>query len=254
MLLAIDMGNTQIEMGLMRGEKLIFSDRLSTDLRKTESEYAVLMHSIFEIHGVDVKEIHGAIISSVVPPLTAVLKKAVHKIAGVDAIVVGPGVKNGLKIKIDDPKSLGADIVVDSVGALASVGAPVIVIDMGTATTITYVDENEFYRGGAYIPGLQVATNALVSAASKLPKIEFEAPKHVVSTNTVDAIKSGAIYGQASLLDGMIERISEEMGTAPHIIATGGLAELVIPYMKHEVVFDKELMIKGLKIIYDKNR
>ncbi len=254
MLLAIDMGNTQIELGLMKGEKLIFSDRLSTDLRKTESEYAVLMHSLFAIHGIAAEEIHGAIISSVVPPLTAVLKKAVAKVAGVDALIVGPGVKNGLKIKIDDPKSLGADIVVDSVGALASVGAPVIVIDMGTATTITYIDEHKYYRGGAYIPGLAVATNALVSAASKLPKIEFEAPRHVVSTNTVDAIKSGAIYGQASMLDGMIDRISEEMDSTPKVIATGGLAELVIPYMKHEIVFDKELMIKGLKIIYDKNR
>ncbi len=254
MLLAIDMGNTQIELGLMKGDRLVFSDRLSTDPDKTESEYAVLMHSLFDIHHIREQEITGAIISSVVPPLTAVLKKAVKKVAGVDALVVGPGVKNGLKIKIDDPKSLGADIVVDSVGALASVGAPVIVIDMGTATTITYVDENEYYRGGAYIPGLAVATNALVSAASKLPKIEFEAPRRVVSTNTVDAIKSGAIYGQASMLDGMIDRISREMKTSPKVIATGGLAELVVPYCQHEILFDKELMIKGLKIIYDKNQ
>ncbi len=254
MLLAIDMGNTQIEIGILNGEKLMVSERLSTDLRKTESEYAVLLHTIFEIYAIDQNAIDGAIISSVVPPLTATIKHAVEKVAGVRPLIVGPGVKNGLKIMIDDPRTLGADIVVDSIGAINSVGAPVIVIDMGTATTITYVDEEECYRGGAYIPGLSVATNALVSATSKLQKIEYEAPEHVVATNTADALKSGAIYAQASMLDGMIDRISREMQTKPHVIATGGLAELVVPYCEHEITLDKELMLKGLKIIYDKNK
>ena len=253
MLLAIDMGNTQTEVGLMEGDRLVVTERLSTDLKKTSFEYAVFLHNIFEMCRVDTKKITGAIISSVVPPLTIVLKEAVKKAVGLMPMVVGPGVKNGLKIKIDDPKQLGADMVVDAVGGLELYGAPLIIIDLGTATTISALDAGGCFIGGMIVPGVMLSVNALVSGTSQLPKIDLVAPRKAVGANTVDCMKSGVIFGQAAQLDGLVKRIRRELEAEAKVIATGGLSSVVVPYCETEITIDRELMIKGLKAIYDRN-
>ncbi len=255
MILAVDMGNTHIEFGLMDGDRLVMSERVSTDIQKTETEYAVLLHTILEIRKIDESGISGAILSSVVPPLTFIMKKAVRMVIGVTPIVVGPGMKTGLKIRIDDPKSLGADMAVGAVGGIALYGAPLIIIDMGTATTISSIDGTGTFRGGAIIPGVNVSLSALVSETSQLPRISLNAPAEAIGTNTVSCMQSGIVFGQASLLDGMIDRFREEMTGEPRIVATGGLARVIVPWCRHkDIILDNELMIKGLKVIYDLNR
>ncbi|MDO4804552.1 MAG: type III pantothenate kinase [Lachnospiraceae bacterium] len=254
MIIAIDMGNTNIEIGCLDHETIHFTERVRTDIYKTELEYAVLISAIMELNGISAESIDGAIISSVVPPLTQVLCEAVFKIAGVKALVVGAGLKTGLNIKMDNPGTVGADLVVDSVAALAEYGAPCIVIDMGTATTITVVDDKKRYIGGAIIPGVMVSLESLVSGTSQLPRIPMEAPKRAVASNTVDSMKSGIIFGQAALIDGMIDRFEEELGYPCTVVATGGLAGTIIPNCRKEIILDKMLMLKGLRIIYEKNR
>ena len=254
MLLAIDMGNTQIEVGILEGEKILLSERMATDLKKTSTEYAVFLEAIFRLRGIRPEELEGGIITSVVPPLTFPLKEAVKLAAGFTPLLVEPGVKNGLKICIDDPKTLGADLVVGAVAAICRYGAPVIIIDMGTATTITCVDEKKQFIGGAIVPGVNVSLTALANATSQLPMIGLEKPGKAIGTNTVDCMKSGIIYGQAALLDGMIDRMEEELGGEVTVVATGGLAKVIVPYCHHEVILDNELMLQGLRIIWEKNR
>ncbi|MDO4614754.1 MAG: type III pantothenate kinase [Lachnospiraceae bacterium] len=254
MLLAIDMGNTNIEVGLMDGEHQIFSERLFTDLKKTETEYAVLLHTIFEIRNIEESVVDGAIISSVVPPLTHIMEVAILKSFGVQPLIVGPGVKNGLKIRIEEPKTLGADLVVDSVGAIELYGAPVIVIDMGTATTIVAIDKERNYLGGVVVAGVGVSLNALSTGTSLLPRIALDPPKSVIGSNTADAMRAGIIYGQAAMIDGIVDRMFTELGYETKIVATGGLSNMIIPHCSHEITIDGELMIKGLKIIYDRNQ
>ena len=254
MLLAIDMGNTNIEFGLLDGEKTVFSERIKTDLEKTAMEYAVLLHNILEIRNIDLSNLDGAIISSVVPPLTAPLKEAVKKSTGITPLIVGPGIKTGLKIRIGDAKEIGADLVVGSVGAMKLYGAPLIVIDMGTATTMVVVDKEEAFIGGVVIPGAVVSLNALSNNASKLPMIDIAAPKKVINGGTVEAMQSGLVYGQASMLDGMIKKIKAELGYDLKVVATGGLAKLIVPYCESEIILDNNLMLEGLQIIYNLNK
>ena len=253
MLLAIDMGNTNIEFGLLDGEKVVFSERVSTDSGKTATEYAVMLHTIFEIRNINVSDIKGAIISSVVAPLTSIIRDAVKKVTGITAFIVGSGIKTGLKIKIDDPKSIGADLVVGGVAAMNLYGKPVIIIDMGTATTITAVNENNEFIGGAIIPGVVVSLNALSKNASLLPAINLAAPKKVIASATVECMQSGIVYGQAAMLDGMISRMKKELSPDAVVVATGGLAKLIVPYCESEITLDNDLMLKGLRIIYEKN-
>ena len=253
MILAIDMGNTNIVVGCIRDNNILFVERISTDLLKTELEYAVSFKTVFELYGIDSGEIHGAIISSVVPPLTVIIGSAVEKIIGKKPMVVGPGVKTGLNILMDNPKTVGADLIVDAVAGISEYGAPLIVIDMGTATTISVIDRERNYIGGMIIPGLRVSMDSLVNRTSQLPRIGFEAPDKVIGTNTVDCMKSGIINGNASMLDGMIERIHSELGYKTKVVATGGLAKVVIPMCKHEIINDDSLLLKGLNIIYNKN-
>ncbi len=254
MLLAVDMGNTNIEVGLMDGERQVFSERLYTDLKKTETEYAVLLHTIFEIQNIAESAVDGAIISSVVPPLTHIMEEAIYKSFGVRPLIVGPGVKNGLKIRIEDPKTLGADLVVDSVGAIELYGAPVIVIDMGTATTIVAIDKDRNYLGGVVVAGVGVSLNALSTGTSLLPRIALDPPKKVIGSNTADAMRAGIIYGQAAMIDGIVDRMFAELGYETSLVATGGLSKMIVPHCSHKITIDGELMIKGLKVIYDRNR
>lgn len=253
MLLAIDMGNTNIVVGCIKDDKIIFVERLSTDQSKTELEYAVSFKTVFELYNIKENDIKGAIISSVVPPLTGIIRKAVEKIIGQKPMVVGPGIKTGLNILMDNPKTVGADLIVDAVAGINEYGAPLIIIDMGTATTISVVDKDRNYVGGMIIPGIRVSMDSLVNRTSQLPRIGFDAPEKVIGTNTVDCMKSGIINGNAAMLDGMITRIEEELGYPAKVIATGGLAGVVVSNCKKEIITDDSLLLKGLNIIYYKN-
>lgn len=255
MILAIDIGNTNIEAGVIDDKKIHFTERISTDRDKTELEYAVLFKTVMDIHGVTPSDISGSIISSVVPPLTHIMKEAVRKlIKKPDPLVVGAGLKTGLDIKIDDPRTLGADLVVDSVAGMAEYGAPLIIVDMGTATTITVLNKDKTYIGGVIVPGVRTSLEALVSDTSQLPRVSLSSPDKFICTNTVDCMKSGIINGQASLVDGMIDRFIDELGYDAKVVATGGLSKVIIPKCRHDIILDDSLMMKGLKIIYDRNK
>ena len=253
MILAIDMGNTNIVIGCVDDDKVYFEERLSTDLSKTELEYAVGFKTVLELYNIDGDNIKGAIISSVVPQLVNIVKVAIEKIIGITPLIVGPGVKTGLNILMDNPKQLGSDLVVDAVAGIKEYGAPLIIIDMGTATTISVVDDKSNYIGGMILPGIKVSVDSLVSRTSQLQRISMEAPKNVIGKNTIDCMKSGVVYGNASCIDGMIEKIEQELGYKVQVVATGGLSKVVIPQCKRKIILDSELLLKGLKIIYDKN-
>lgn len=255
MILAIDIGNTNIVVGCFDKEEVLFVERVSTDRTKTELEYAISLKNVLEIYDIHPKEIEGGIISSVVPPLTNVLKASAEKIISGEVMVVGPGVKTGLNIHIDNPASLGSDLVVDAVAAIHEYRAPLIFIDMGTATTISVVDEEKRYRGGIILPGIRVSMDSLTSRTSQLPHISIEPPKKLIGRNTIDCMKSGMIYGNASCVDGMIRRIKRELGREDvTVIATGGLSKLIIPHCEETIIYDNELLLKGLRLIYEKNR
>ena len=255
MILALDMGNSNVVAGCIGDDdRIYFTERFSTDLNYTDLEYAVLLNMIFELRKVKKEEIKGAIIASVVPSLTHILKSAVRKLLDCEPMIVGVGIKTGLNIHLDDPSTLGADLVVDSVAAMNIYGSPSIVVDMGTATTMSVINKEEIYMGGAIFPGLNVSVEALASGTSLLPRVSLGAPKKQIAANTMDAIKSGIIYGEASRIDGMIDRFEAELGYSTKVIATGGLAPVITPHCKHEIITDPDLMLRGLKIIYDKNR
>ncbi len=254
MILAIDIGNTNIVIGCIQGEDILFEERLSTDSTKTILEYAISFKNVLELYHLNPEDITGAILSSVVPPVTNIVKEAVRKITGLDVICVGPGVKTGLNILMDNPAQLGSDLVVNAVACIAEYKAPLIIFDMGTATTISVIDKKNNYIGGMILPGIRVSSDSLTSRTSQLPKISVEAPKKLIGSNTIDCMKSGLIYGNASCIDGMIQRIEEELGEKATVIATGGLAECIIPHCKEEIILDNVLLLKGLKLIYQKNK
>ena len=254
MILAIDMGNSNIVIGCINDEKSYFEERLSTDKSKTALEYAIGFHTVLELYNIDVSRIEGAIISSVVPPLTNVVKSAVEKIIGKTPLVVGPGIKTGLNLQMDNPRSVGSDLIVDAVAGITEYGAPLILIDMGTATTMSVVDKDNNYVGGVIMTGLRLAMESLSSRASQLFNVSLEVPKNVIGKNTTDCMKSGIVLGNAACIDGMIDRLEEELGYSTTVVATGGLAHVVIPLCKHDIIVDDALLLKGLKIIYDKNK
>ena len=253
MILAIDIGNSNVVIGGFENDKIEFTARVATDARRTEEQYAVEIYQILNLHGYSAREMEGSIISSVVPQLPSVMKAALRIITGKKPLVVGPGLKTGLNIKLDNPASLGADRVADTVAAIHEYPLPLLVVDMGTATTISVINDKEEFVGGAIMPGLRLSLEALSSRASLLPHIDLIPPKSVIGRNTIDAMDSGMIYGNASMLDGMIERIQEELGQKVQVIATGGLSQKVTPYCKHQIVQDPNLLLKGLRILYYKN-
>lgn len=254
MLLAIDIGNTNIVIGGFNDDNLAFFARMSTNTTKTEDEYAAQLLDILSIHNVNKSLISGAIISSVVPQLNIIMKKAVSFAYGVDALLVGPGVKTGINIHCDNPTSVGADLICACVAAHHLYGSPSIVIDMGTATKMMYIDKTGAFTGASIIPGVNIALNALSRGTAQLPHISLEAPKSVLGKNTIECMRSGVVLGNACLIDGMIDRISDEIGEDLKIYATGGLSNSIIPHCKHDIVIDIDLVLKGLNIIYKKNR
>ncbi len=254
MVLAIDIGNTNIVLGGFEGERVAFRTRLATSLDKGEAEYAVLIKSLLDIYGVDFGAIEGSIISSVVPPINNVIKAVMKLLTGKMPIVVGPGVKTGLNVVGGDAKSLGADLVVAAVAAIAKYPKPLVVIDMGTATTFSVIDENGAFRGGVIYPGVSVSFDALSRRTAQLPRISFEEPKQVINLTTAESMQSGLIYGSAAMVDGLIDRISKEMGAEPTLVATGGISASIIPHCSHSIALDEDLLMDGLRIIYEKNR
>ncbi len=254
MILAIDVGNTHIVIGCIEDGEILSIDRIQTHPGETATEYAIKLKQVVELHGLDPKGFEGAILSSVVPPVTGALLSAVRTLTGCRCLVVGPGMKTGMNVRIDDPASLAADLVVGCVAAINCYGAPVIVLDLGTATTIVAVDGNNCYLGGAILPGVRTSYAALSSDTSLLPDISIYPPKKCVGTNTMDAMRSGAIFGTASAIDGMIDRMEEELGHPSKLVATGGLAQFVTPYCRHEIIYDGDLLLKGLWTLYQKNK
>jgi len=254
MLLAIDVGNSNTVIGCIDNNEISHVFRMVTDMSKTEYEYTVGIKNILEFEGISCDRFDGAIVASVVPPLVNVLKAAVRRLTGHNPVVVGAGVKTGMNILIDNPAQLGSDLVADGVAAIASYQLPVIVFDMGTATTISVIDQNAGFLGGALYPGLALSMNALSRGTSQLPKVPIEAPDRVICANTIDCMKSGAIFGTASMVDGMIDRIEEELGMKCTIVATGGLSSRIVRYCKHEIIHDENLLLRGLGIIYEKNK
>ncbi len=254
MILAVDIGNTHICLGTAEGVQVRQIARLVTDPLRTEHEYAVMIRQMLEFEGIDPKRFEGAIVSSVVPPLTGTMKIAIEIVTGQKSLVVGSGLKTGLNIRIDDPAQLGGDLAVGAVAAMAQWKPPLVVLDMGTATTISVINGKGEFVGGAIAPGLGLSITALAERTSQLPDIPIEAPAKCIGTNTIDCMKSGAVFGNASMIDGMIARIEEELGSEATVIATGGLAARVTPHCRHEIIYDSDLLLKGLALLYLKNR
>lgn len=254
MLLAIDIGNTNIVMGCIRDDEILFKARIATDRTRTSDQYGVEIKNMLEAFGIKKEDIHDCIISSVVPPVFNSVKTGVLKVIGKQPMVVGPGLKTGLNIQVDSPSQVGSDRIVIAVAALAEYTAPLILMDLGTATTIEVVEPENVYMGGVIIPGVRTSLDALVNKAAQLPGISLDQPKKVIGTNTVDCLRSGMMYGTAAMLDGIIDRMEEELGHTSILIATGGMAQFVTPLCKHSIILEKDLLLKGLNILYKKNK
>ncbi len=254
MILAVDVGNTNIVIGCLEQGEIKNTVRVRTEPGQTDAEYGIKLKQLFDFFGIDPAGFEGAILSSVVPPVTEPLRQAIEMLAGVKCLLVGPGMKTGMNVRIDDPGTLGCDLVVGGVAAIEEYGAPVIVLDLGTATTITLIDENKCFRGGAILPGIKLSYAALAAGTSLLPDISITPPKKVVATNTVDCMRAGAVFGTAATIDGMVERMEAELGLPCKVVATGGLAGSIAPYCRRKLIYDEDLLMKGLWVLYQKNR
>lgn len=254
MILAIDTGNTNIVLGCIKNGKILFTERMETDLRRTELEYAIAFRNVMELHGITPSQLDGGIISSVVPPLINVLRQALAKLADIEMMVVSHELETGLTLQMDNPAAVGSDLIVDAAAALELYGSPVTVIDMGTATTLSVVDKSGAYVSTIIMPGARISLDSLVSGTAQLPKIGLSVPPSVIGKNTVDCMRSGVLYGSAAMLDGMLDRIFEELCYETKIVATGGLAHAVIPHCRHNIILNDELLLQGLLLIYEKNR
>ena len=254
MLLTIDIGNSNITLGVYEDKTLKFVSRLSTDRTKTGDQYAVELKSILSLHSVPLSELDGSIISSVVPVLGPAFRHAVRLLTGTAPLMVGPGVKTGLNIKIDNPAQLGADLAVGAVAAISRYPLPCLVLDLGTATKISVIGKDGSFLGGTISSGLAISLDALASRTAQLPQISLEAPDHAIGTNTIDCMKSGLVIGCAAMLDGLIDRIEEELGEPATKIATGGLCHEVVPLCRHSIEINDDLLLEGLRVIYEKNR
>ncbi len=254
MLLAIDIGNTNIVIGVIREDEILFKARIATDRLRTSDQYGVEIHNMLQVFNIRREDITDCIIASVVPPVFNSVYTGVIKVIGKQPLVVGPGLKTGLNIHVDIPSQVGADRIVAAVAALAEYKAPLVLIDMGTATTVEVVEPENVYMGGVIFPGVMVSLDSLTSRAAQLPGISLDRPKNVIGRNTVDCMRSGVMYGTAAMLDGLIDRIAEELGHSSTIIATGGIAQFIVPLCRHEIILEKELLLKGLNVLYKKNR
>ena len=253
MILAVDIGNSNIVVGAVEGDQILFEARIRTETTKTSDEYCVDLKIILDVYKVSAESVEGAIISSVVPQVLNSVKTALMKLTGKTPLVVGPGLKTGLNIKIDNPSQTGADLVVGCVAALREHKPPMIVIDMGTATTMIVLDETGALIGGSISPGVKISMDALTDRTALLPGLQLDQPKKAIGRNTIDCMRSGIMLGAACMLDGMVERMEAELGRKTTVIITGGIAKFVAPMCRTEMVYDKDLLIKGLVALYRDN-
>ena len=253
MILTIEIGNSTITLGGVEGEEIRFECRINTDRVKTSDTYCIDLKTLFEIYGVELASIEGVIISSVVPQVMNSVRTAIRKLLNLEPLIVGPGLKTGLDIRLENPAAMGAGLVAADVAALAEYKPPLIIIDMGTATTMSVLDPKGAHLGGCVCPGVKISLDALTSRTSLLPGIQLDSPKQAVGRNTADAMRSGIMFGTAAMLDGMIDRFSAETGWDFTIVATGRLAERIAPLCRHRITVDRHLIIKGLVALYREN-
>ena len=254
MILTIDIGNSNIVLGVVDGDSIVFEARLRTDATKTSDEYCIDLKMILDVYNVSASKIEGAIIASVVPQVLNSMRTAVKKLTGKESLVVGPGLTTGLNIKIENPSQTGADLVVGSVAALREHKPPMIVIDMGTATTIVVLDETGALIGGSICPGVKISMDALTERTALLPGLQLDQPRRAIGRNTIDCMRSGIMMGNACMIDGMVERMEAELGRKATVIATGGIAKFIIPMCRTPIIYDKDLLIKGLAALYRDNK
>ncbi len=253
MILAVDIGNTNIVLGCIRQGEILFEARMATDLIKTSDQYCAELKAMLALFEVDVKDITGSIVSSVVPPVLNSFKTAIRKLTGSSCLVVGPGIKTGLNIRMDNPAEVGSDLIVAAVAATAEYGMPLLLVDMGTATTITAVDQSGTFIGGCICPGVKISMEALTGRTAQLPGISLDAPQKAIGKNTRDCMRSGIMLGSAAMLDGLLDRMEEEMGGGVKVVATGGISKFVLPLCKRKMIYDRSLMLKGLNLLYQRN-
>ena len=255
MLLAVDIGNTNISYGLFDKEKIVFRAKVATEKKMTAEQHAVTLSAVAQMKKILLSDVDGAIISSVVPELTSPVKEAILILTGVNAIVLGPGVKSGLSIRIDNPAQLGADLVAGAVGALEKFHPPCLIIDLGTATKISVIDSGGVYKGCTISAGVGISLSALSGSAALLPDINIELEKCTAfGTNTVSSMQTGIVLGTAAMLDGMCDRIEESLGVnIKSVVATGGYASDIIKYCKRKINYEPDLIFYGLKAIFEKN-
>ena len=254
MLLAIDIGNTHIVIGAIENDKIVCEARIATDKTRTSDQYGVEIKSMLEAFGCRIEDVEDCIISSVVPPVFNAVRSGVYKIIERPPMVVGHGLKTGLDIRMDHPAQVGSDRIVIAVAALAKRQAPLILIDMGTATTVEVIEPRNKYMGGVIMPGARISLDALTNSTAQLPGINLDKPGKIIAKNTVDSMRSGIMYGTAAMLDGVIDRIEEELGHPSTIVATGGVAPHVIPLCRHKIAIERDLLLRGLNVIYKMNK
>lgn len=253
MILAIDVGNSDIVIGGYEDDVLCFTSRCSSDRQKTLDEYTLIFKGILELHNITPSQIQSGIISAVVPSLRTLIQQAFETLTGSAFLTVSSGMKTGLNIRTDYPGELGSDLVAEAVAAIAKYPKPIVIFDMGTATTVSVVDQHGAYLGGLLYPGLRIAMDALSSRADQLPFITLKAPERLIGKTTEECMQAGAIYGCASMLDGLIDRLDAELGMPTTAIITGGLASLVVPHCQKEITINQNLLLDGLYILHQKN-
>lgn len=254
MILAIDIGNSNIVIGCIEGGEIQNETRIATDLVKTSDQYCFDLKNMLSLSDVPVARLEDVIISSVVPPVLNSMRTAVLKLTGKKPFVVGPGIKTGLNILLDNPQQVGSDLIVAAVAALREYKPPLILIDMGTATTISVINKDRAYLGGCICPGVRISAEALSARAALLPGINLDQPRRAIGKNTTDCMRSGIMLGAACMLDGMIERMEQELGERATVVATGGIARFVLPMCRREIAYDRNLLLKGLAVLYQMNR
>ena len=254
MILTVDVGNSNIVLGCVEDDKILFEARLRTDSTKTSDEYCIDLKMILDVYKVQPEDIEGSIIASVVPQVLNSMQTAIKKLTGKASLVVGPGLKTGLNIKIENPSQTGADLVVGCVAALREHKAPMIIVDMGTATTMIVLDKNSAMIGGCIMPGVKISMDALTDRTALLPGLQLDQPKKAIGRNTMDCMRSGIMMGAACTIDGMIERMEAELGYETTVIVTGGIAKFVIPMCKKKIIYDRDLLVKGLATLYRENK
>ena len=253
MILTVDVGNANIVIGVVKNEKILFDAKLRTDITKTSDEYCIDLKMLMEVYRIQPEEVQGAIIASVVPQVLNSMQSAVRKLTGKSPLIVGPGLKTGLNIQIENPSQTGADLVASAVAALQEHEAPLIIVDMSSTTTMTVLDRNGTLIGGSIGPGVKMSLDALTDRTALLPGLQLDQPRKVIGRNTTDCMRSGVMLGAACMVDGMVERMEQELGCRTTVVATGSIARFIVPMCRREIIYDKDLLVKGLAALYREN-